>query len=156
MRIPRRLAAAIPVALLLFTTTACTGTGQADLSGGAKVEFSESNPKVLVMTTHYGPTVDFMGVDWTGKLRFVPGCNCILLEEDDAVGALTFITWPDGTRGYSEGSTRGVELPDGRQLEQDAAVTGFGSRDSFDSPPPATLPAPHRAKSDTLVVATVN
>lgn len=156
MRIPRRLAAAIPVALLIFISTACTGAGEADLSGGAKVEWSGSNPKVLVMTTHYGPTVDFMGVDWTGKLRYVPGCNCLLLEEDGAEGALTFITWPDGTRGYSEGSTLGVQLPDGRRLKQDDAVTGFGSRDAFDGPPPATLPAPHSAKSDCLVVAMVN
>lgn len=156
MGIPRRLAAAIPAALLLLMSAACTGTGEADLSGDAKVGLSGSNPKVLLTTAPYGPADDFGGVDWTGRLRYVSGCDCILLEENNAEGVLTFITWPDGSRGYSDGSTRGVELPDGRRLRQDEAVAGFGWRDTFDGPPPTTLPAPHRTKSDCLLVSSVS
>jgi hypothetical protein len=148
--------AAIPAALLLLMFVACTGMGEAGLSREAKVGFSGSNPKVLLLTAPYGPADDFEGVDWTGKLRYVSGCDCILLEEDDAEGVLTFITWPHGSRGYSEGSMRGVQLPDGRQLKQDEAVTGLGWRDRFDGPPPTTLPAPHRARSDCLLVSSVS
>lgn len=155
MRIPKRLAAAITAALLLLMSAACTGTGEAGLSHDAKVGFSGSNPKILLQTVPYGPADDFEGADWTGRIRYVSGCDCILLEEDGAEGVLTFITWPHGSRGYSEGSTRGVELPDGRQLKQDEAVAGFGWRDTFDDHPPTTLSAPRRTKSDCLLVSTV-
>lgn len=155
MRIPRCFAAVLPAALVLLMATACTGSGDAGLSGDAKVGFTGSNPKVLVLTAPYGPADDFEGIDWTGKLRYVESCDCILLEEDDTERVLTFITWPDGTRGYVEGALRGVQLPDGRKLEQDQVVRGSGWRDTFDGPPPTTLPPPDRTRSDCLLVASV-
>jgi hypothetical protein len=141
--------AAISGALILLVT-ACGGAG---LANGSSVQLTWSSPKVLTAAPNDDPIYDPAGFDWNGILRHAPECDCVVLEESDTKGTVSFIAWPAGATGFTEAGTMGVILTDGRRIKVGETVTGRGLREAFSGNPPAAIPT---AQDGCLLVATVN
>ncbi len=147
-----RRGSVVPIAALFLLLAGCASS--AGLTDGSSVQFSDTAPRVLIVAAD--PVRDPPVVAWSGVIRYLPECECVVLLESGAKDTATFIAWQPGTLGYFDAATAGVALPDGRRLADGERATGVGTRSPYVGTAPARLPPGLRPDPDCLVVTSVD
>ncbi len=119
---------------------------------GFSLQLSATPPRVLIATRPDLPVYDPSGEAWSGQLLYNDDCECFVLLEDGADGAVTMVAWLSGTVGFTEGGTRGVRQYHSTQAREGAHITGKGVRIAATEPAPIDLPASVRLRPGCLVI----
>jgi hypothetical protein len=124
---------------------------------GFTLYLSAAPPHVLIATRPDLPVYDPLGETWSGQLLYNDDCECFVLLEDGAAGAVTIAAWLPVTEGYTEGKKRGVAQYHGARVLEGRHVTGTGVRIADCEHPPIDLPASvRRLGQDCLVILGVD
>ena len=135
-----------------------TPTVRTTPADGFSLQLSATPPRVLIATRPDLPVYDPSGESWSGQLLYNDDCECFVLLEDGAAGAVTMVAWLPGSVGFTEGGKHGIELYYGRRIFEGAHLAGSGSgvRVAASGPAPIDLPASVRLRPGCLVVFGVN
>ncbi|GAB3749325.1 hypothetical protein [Microlunatus parietis] len=132
-------------------------TGETAPHDGFTLYVSAAPPHVLIATRSDLPVYDPSGETWSGRLLYNDDCECFVLLEDGADGAVTIVAWLPATEGYTEGKKRGVAQYHGARILEGTHVTGTGVRVPDCEDTPLRLPASvRRLGPECLVVLGVD
>lgn len=139
-------------------TLSPTPTEETAPHDGFTLYVSAAPPHVLIASHPDLPVYDDpAGEPWSGRLLYNDDCECFVLLEDGAAGAVTVVAWLPATEGFTEGGKRGVAHYHAARVMEGEHVEGRGIRIPDCEDTPLRLPASvRRLGPECLVILGVD